>query len=107
MMKKRLNWFSKKTLRCLVCSVIIVLGIIFFLTGICTTAAQEDLPVCEKHYESIQIETGASLWSYAEKYAEAFGLSAKEYVEEIKRINGLPGDRIISGSRLILVTDGK
>lgn len=54
-------------------------------------------------FTSIQIQQGDSLWDIAEKYAEGSGYTVSEYVEEMKRMNGLRGDDIHAGSYLTVI----
>ena len=50
---------------------------------------------------------GDTLWSLAEQYGEGIGYSQKEYVEELRRINGLRDEQIHSGEYLTVVYSSK
>lgn len=52
---------------------------------------------------SIQIQKGESLWTIASRYAEGSGYSVQEYVEELKRMNGLRYEDIHSGEYLTVI----
>ncbi len=56
----------------------------------------------EKYYKSIEIQPGDSLWSIAEENRDKHYTSTKEYVKEIKQINGLYSDQIHSGQYLMI-----
>ena len=62
--------------------------------------AQNDRVRC---YESVEIASSDSLWTIAERHAASFGMTTQEYVKELKKINRLTSDRIISGGHLIVV----
>lgn len=57
----------------------------------------------QRYYTSIQIQSGDSLWNIAERYLEGSGYSPREYVDEIKRMNGLKGEEIHAGEFLTVV----
>lgn len=56
----------------------------------------------EKKYESIQIQDGDTLWSIAEKYADTRYTNMVDYIDELKSMNNLHGDKIIGGTNLII-----
>ena len=53
-------------------------------------------------YKSIEIEQGDTLWELAEEYMTDDYLSVQEYVQDLKRMNHLTDDTIISGQYLIV-----
>ena len=56
-----------------------------------------------KYFTSIQVETGDTLWSIAEEYADDIHYdSNSEYINEVKAMNNLGNDDIISGQYLII-----
>ncbi len=55
------------------------------------------------YYTSIQIKKGDNLWDIAEQYCVGSNYSKKEYVEELKRMNGLCSEQIHSGEYLTIV----
>ncbi len=57
----------------------------------------------ERYYTSIEIQQGDSLWSIADKYCNNSGMTVKEYVKELKNINGLKEDIIHSGHYLTVM----
>lgn len=56
----------------------------------------------EKKYESIEIQDGDTLWSIAEKYADTRYTNMVDYIDELKTMNNLHGDKIIGGTNLII-----
>lgn len=54
-----------------------------------------------RKFTSVQVMKGDTLWSIAESYKTG-NYTTKALVEEIKRANGLSGDRIMAGSYLIV-----
>lgn len=86
-----------------------IVGILFvtlFLWGgsiLRAHAQQEQRVGLKRYYTSIQIQQGDSLWKYAEQYGKGSGYSKKEYVEELKRMNGLTRDEIHAGRYLTVV----
>ena len=63
-------------------------------------STEADLP---RIYKSIVIETGDTLWDISERYARDFDMNTKEYLAELKRVNGLDSDRIIAGTYLVII----
>ncbi|MBO7364855.1 MAG: hypothetical protein J6U26_05960 [Lachnospiraceae bacterium] len=80
------------------CTVIAVIGALMV-----TAEAGKETVRPGRTYESVCIGSGDTLWGYAETYAGATGMSVREYVSEVKKINGLKSDWLISGTYLILV----
>jgi len=66
-------------------------------------AEEETKPVLNRYYTSIQLKRGDSLWDIAHTYAKGSGYTIREYVEELKRMNGLSGEEIHSGEFLTVM----
>lgn len=56
----------------------------------------------QKRYKSIQISYGDTLWDIAREYKMTAYDSTKEYVKEIKEVNGLLEDNIHEGQYLTI-----
>lgn len=56
-----------------------------------------------RYYTSIQLKNGDSLWDIAHTYAGGSGYTVREYVEELKRMNGLDSEDIHSGEYLTVM----
>ena len=63
----------------------------------------EEEKAATRYYKSVEIQEGDSLWSLAKEYREGGSLSAKEYVEELKKMNNLREDTIHTGQYLTVV----
>ncbi len=55
-----------------------------------------------QYYTSIRIESGDTLWTIADSYSEGSGMDRNEYIEEVRRINGLDSTQIHSGRYLVV-----
>ena len=67
----------------------------------CITASG-DTTKKQKYYKSIIIESGDTLWDIAEQYYDSDVVSITEYIEELKEINNLSGERIRSGNYIVV-----
>ena len=83
----------------------VFLAVVFFIMSraIHVSAAEPADAAPEKHYVSYEVKPGDSLWALAEKYAEKGGSSVPDYIAEVKRVNRLESDRILSGTKLYLI----
>lgn len=82
----------------LVCAFIAVFAIILAATGIFVQAGEKH----DKTYYSIEINTSDTLWGIAENYCDTDKESIQEYIDNIKDINNLSSDKIISGNYIIV-----
>lgn len=88
---------------------IVILMIVAFCSGffghtlLRAHAEEEYVKPVKKYYTSVQLKKGDSLWGIADKYLEGSGYSKKEYVEEIKRMNGLKDDQLHAGEFITVV----
>ncbi len=84
-----------------------VLG--FGLCGNILLSAMAKEAAGEEHtayYTSIPIREGDTLWSVAGEYAPGMGMEIPDYVECLRRMNGLSGDTIHAGRYLTVMYDG-
>ena len=56
-----------------------------------------------KYYTSIRVEPGETLWEIAGRYLCEGEGSREAYIQELRQINGLRGDRIRAGQYLTVV----
>jgi len=57
----------------------------------------------ESDWAVVQVEAGDTLWSISEEYADELHYSSnKEYINEVKMMNKLRSDEIVSGQYLIV-----
>ncbi|MCI6886243.1 MAG: LysM peptidoglycan-binding domain-containing protein [Lachnospiraceae bacterium] len=105
-MTRRQRIQAKRRLRNLT---IILLMILAFCSGffghtlLSAYAKEKSVRPRNRYYTSVQLRQGDSLWEIARKYSEGSGYSVDEYVEELKRMNGLKGEAIHSGEYLTVV----
>lgn len=88
-MKKRLFFLS----------LLVIMVIVFSLTKV--NAANDKLHE-HKYYISIQINTGDTLTSIANRYITDEYSSTGDYIKEVKKINNLGDDTIIAGNYIIV-----
>lgn len=78
---------------------------ITFLSGFFYTnafAKDSNQPVAYKYYTSIEVTSGDTLWSIANKYADEEYVSVQEYIEDLKYMNNMTSDTIIEGHYLTI-----
>lgn len=81
-------------------TVIVVTGCI--ITDSFQSMAQSDAVGKRTFYKSITIENGDTLWNIAEKYITDDFDSPEKYIDLLKDLNNLQGDKILSGDKLIV-----
>ena len=95
----------KKRIFTCMCAMIVVAAVIISVCSIRSAADGADTGSRTPVYESIRIRPDDTLWSISEEYAPLYGdCGIREYIREIKRINGLESDRINAGMYLIVVS---
>ena len=82
----------------LVIAFILIFGVLTVRSAARSTAA--DRP---RLYKSIEISAGDTLWEIAERYAPDFDMNVRDYLSELKQVNGITSDRIIAGRHLIVI----
>ena len=105
-MTRRQKIYMKRRLRNLT---VILLMILAFCSGffghtlLNAHAEEESVRSLNRYYTSIQLRQGDNLWDIANQYSKGTNYSVKEYVNELKKINGLKGEDIHSGEYLTVV----
>lgn len=84
---------------------VISLGILLG-TGIHVFAGNNETQMPQKYYKSICVEAGDTLWDIAGEYADALRMSRKEYVDEVRRLNGIDADEIHAGEYIVIIRAG-
>lgn len=81
-----------------------VFAIISFILGntLIMASGEENEKTLYRYYKNIEIHSGDSLWKIAEMYNNS-DMDIREYIYEIKKINGMRSDDIRSGDSLIIV----
>ena len=95
-MKKRIY---NKIIMLTILVVISIITLLFFnlLSG--KVKAQDSAPKV-KYFKSIEIMEDDTLWSIAECHISIQYSSMQDYIEEVKKINNIKGDRIHQGCYL-------
>lgn len=88
----------------IICGISLLLILTFFHKSITTNAADLESKTYCKYYQSIMIEEGDSLWSYAKEYADDIHYeSSLDYIEEVRFINHLESDdTLITGNYIVI-----
>ncbi len=93
----------QRNISMLIVSIITAVVLCVFAISISTQASGLERSVQYKYYKSIEVSKGDTLWSIA---AENFDMkhyqNIQEYVKEIKEMNAIKSDHIVSGSCLII-----
>jgi hypothetical protein len=55
-----------------------------------------------KYYKTIEIDSGETLWDLAVEYANEREHTYQDYIDEVKRMNHLENDLILSGDIIII-----
>lgn len=66
-------------------------------------AAEAARPQTTRYYTGIYIQEGDNLWSIASRFKHNSSMSTSEYIDELKRMNGLHDDTIHAGQYLTIV----
>lgn len=93
----------RKNIYMLALSIIPIILLSVFVISISTQASDLEQHTKYKYYKSIEISKGDTLWSIANENIDTDHYkSVQEYVNEIKEMNSMKTDHIISGSCLII-----
>lgn len=93
----------RKNIYMLALSIIPIILLSVFVISISTQASDLEQHTKYKYYKSIEISKGDTLWSIANENIDTDHYkSVQEYVNEIKEMNSMKSDHIISGSCLII-----
>lgn len=77
---------------------VMLLGVFVFSSSRKAGAATHNV----KYYTCISIDTDETLWSIADKYMTDEYNSITQYIDEVKSINNLSGDKIYYGATLVV-----
>lgn len=84
-------------------SVMAVILLSVFVISISTQASGLQHTAKYKYYKSIEVSKGDTLWSIAKEHIDTDHYkNVQEYVNEIKTMNSIKSDHILSGSSLII-----
>lgn len=83
-------------------TLVLILTLSITLCSLSTKASADSSMTTYKYYTSIQISAGDSLWSIAKTNYNPNIETITEYMNEVKKINGLTDDSLIHGHYLII-----
>ena len=99
---KRQREIRRNILLAVAATLVLMIFVFSYHTLISAASTNTD-NVSYKYFTSIQVEAGDTLWSIAEEYAdEDHYASNKEYINEVKMMNKLKNDEIVSGQYLVI-----
>lgn len=81
---------------------IIIFAVIFGGVIIRRNVAAASVGQKTRYYTSVQLRSGDSLWSIADRYCPD-GVEIRSYIEELRRLNGIENDRALSSDSYISV----
>lgn len=84
---------------------ILIVAIFISLTGsiIAIAGSRQSEQQLYKYYTTIEIKQGDTLWSIASENYTANGYGdVREYIEELRKLNHITDDTIISGDKLVV-----
>ena len=83
-------------------TIVMILSCFFGKTLVMANEESDDT-VYTRYYTTIEVKKGDTLWSIAKTYRPHSGMSVREYINELKLINGMYSDDIHAGD-IISVT---
>lgn len=93
-------YFLYKLLLIAIIMVALFLLVVFILPE--RTAAAGDSGARSYYITSVRIEAGDTLWGLAKEYYSDEFSSITNYIEEIKRMNGLSSDKLYAGNYILI-----
>lgn len=101
--RRRHRLLVQRNIGMLIASIIAVVVLSVFAISISTQASGLERATQYKYYKSIEVFKGDTLWSIAkENFDSEHYKNIPEYVKEIKEMNAMKSDHIVSGSCLII-----
>ena len=74
-----------------------------FMVSSRVTAAGAAKEPAEKFYTSVRINSGDTLWSVAEQYCDTDRVTIRDYIDDLKEMNGIVNDRALRVGEYIAV----
>ena len=99
--KRRKAAIRKMTFACMTGLFMMIFGLsVFSMTAKADTNEYANM---NKYYESHLIQQGETLWSIAEaNMDDAHYDSVRDYIDEVKEVNGFTGDKLQSGNYILI-----
>lgn len=92
----------RRNLLLLLISLLFIISIAFYASSFFSVASGLENQLSYKYYKSIQISKGDTLWSIAKEHMDEHYTNTIEYIQEIKKMNSLKTDNIVSGNHIII-----
>lgn len=93
----------RRNIAALIISLFIIIAASISFLSFSTEANDMEHQLSYKYYKSIEISKGDTLWSIANANFDADHYKdVNEYVAEVKQLNALTSDNIVSGSHIIV-----
>ena len=92
----------QRGLLAIVVIVVVALGILLGTSMNALASSDKDIASYNKYYESIQVESGDTLWNIADEYITGFNVEKQDYIAEVCQINGITEDQIHAGDYIIV-----
>lgn len=87
----------------LILSLFIIITVSFLFISFSTEANDLEHQPSYKYYKSVEISKGDTLWSIAnDNYDSAHYKDIHEYITEVKKLNTLTSDEIVTGNYVIV-----
>ncbi len=106
-MKRRARELRKKKMLANILKVSLLsaflLTAVFFFIFKTPVQAKEEGETYFKYYDTIRVEKGDSLWSYAKLYSEGSGMSTDAFIDEICSINHISRHAVLRSGTTITV----
>jgi len=83
-------------------SILLLVVGVFMLSGGDKIAHVDASTYNQKYFKVIDVEVDDTLWSIAEEYISEEYNSIDDYIQEVKNIHNLTGDKIYSGGSLVI-----
>lgn len=82
---------------------IVICGVLILGVGsFCNRSNAQEVMTNQKYYKSIEIHAGDTLWDIAQTYCSEEYDSIDSYMEEVRSINQLNDDKILTGGYLMI-----
>lgn len=82
--------------------IIVAVGILLGSSMNTLASSEKDIASYNKYYVSIQVESGDTLWTIADKYIDGFNIEKTDYIEEVCEINEISKDDIHAGDYIVV-----
>lgn len=101
--KRKLKLQARRNILILALSIAAAVVCAAFMASFSAQARGLNNPPNHKYYKSIEISKGDTLWSIAEEHSDkSHYQNIFEYIDEVKAMNSMETDNIVSGRYIII-----